>query len=141
MLDAGVGTWGFDRSRAALAAAPAVVRPVLTYGDLTSPASVAELADHGPFDVGVATFVLERLPRDSVPAALRSLARLARIVVLTSPVPNAWDPSVLSCGDRRFWLEQVREAGLSVSKRLGRALFGSESERDPDVTMMVLERR
>lgn len=144
LLEAGVEAWGLDRSRAALAAAPAAVRSVMMLGDITAPASLADLGARGLFDVVVATFVLERLPGEALPGALGSLARLARIVVLTSPIPNAWDlsdPSVLSCGDRRFWLAQAHEAGLSPSRRLGHALFGAESDRDPDVTMLVLERR
>ncbi|MCU0292139.1 MAG: glycosyltransferase [Thermoanaerobaculaceae bacterium] len=140
----GVDAWGVERSSRVLDSTSQAGTARIVRGDITTAATQAALASHGPFDVLVATGVLERLPEDVLTALLPELARLAPTWVVTVPPADAWeweDPFQLCGGDRGWWRFQLASAGMEEAPELAEALFGPDWGSDPEMVLYALRRR
>jgi len=142
-LAEGLDAWGLERSQEAASMAPRDVRSRIVLGDLARDSDIAGLEVRGPFAVAVCTSVLDRLPERDLAPALTALSRLAPVLVVAVPKPDAWeqlDPFVLSGGARSWWADRARQAGLREDRSLSSALFGEHWDEDPEWALFALRR-
>ncbi len=139
----GVEARGLDRSRAIVKAALPRVRDQVLLGDLREAQLAKSLGSLAPFDVAVATFVLERLAADHLPGVLQELTKVARRLALVTPLPNLLDrlePGCLTLWSRGDWLAALGRSGWREDQAATKAVFGAGYREDPDLTLAVLVR-